>query len=213
MGGMLSRSVSMLGAGKACLRDDVAKACHPRLTRVCSRESSQPPGTNRRLVLAYGVRLLALVLADAAQQLGIGFEPADASANPVFGLSHSSVAMKRFIRFQTDLCLPHNGNRMGLFRATVALEEQFELPDYAYEMLNELLDWFNINLAVPRLPTQFGHCIFWFRTDSTELLERIWPIVALMNQEGLYVHQRTTSRPGKIVYCDEHQIAAVTGKR
>jgi hypothetical protein len=48
MGGMLSRSVSMLGAGKTCLRDYLAKACHPRLTRVCSWESSQPPGTDRR---------------------------------------------------------------------------------------------------------------------------------------------------------------------
>ncbi len=62
MGGMLSRRVSMLGAGTACLRDDVAKACHPRLTRVCSRESSQPPGTARRVVLAHEDRLLALVL-------------------------------------------------------------------------------------------------------------------------------------------------------
>jgi hypothetical protein len=63
MGGMLSRSVSMLGAVKTCLRDSVAKACHPRLTRVCSWESSQPPGTDGRLVLVDGVRLLALVLA------------------------------------------------------------------------------------------------------------------------------------------------------
>ena len=35
------------------------------ITRVCSWESSQPPGTDRRLVLADGVRLLALVLDEA----------------------------------------------------------------------------------------------------------------------------------------------------
>ena len=40
---------------------------------MCSWESSQPPGTDRRLVLADGVRILALVLADVAEQLGIGF--------------------------------------------------------------------------------------------------------------------------------------------
>ena len=37
------------------------------LTRVCSWESSQPPK------LADGVQILALVLADVAEQLGIGF--------------------------------------------------------------------------------------------------------------------------------------------
>ena len=40
---------------------------HSRLTRVCSWESSQPPK------LADGVQILALVLADVAEQLGIGF--------------------------------------------------------------------------------------------------------------------------------------------
>ena len=37
------------------------------LTRVCSWESSQPPK------LADGVQILALVLADVAEQTGIGF--------------------------------------------------------------------------------------------------------------------------------------------
>ena len=37
------------------------------VTRVCSWESSQPPK------LADGVQILALVLADVAEQLGIGF--------------------------------------------------------------------------------------------------------------------------------------------
>ena len=37
------------------------------LIRVCSWESSQPPK------LADGVQILALVLADVAEQLGIGF--------------------------------------------------------------------------------------------------------------------------------------------
>lgn len=141
------------------------------------------------------------------------FEFSIHSTNHFLSLLHRGVAMRRFIRFQTDLRLPHNGRPMGLFRATVALEEDFDLPDYAYELLIESLDWFNCNLKVPTLPSLSGRCVFWFRTDSDELLERVWTLVALLNEEGLYVHQRTTSRPGKIVYSDEYQVAAVSGKR
>jgi hypothetical protein len=117
--------------------------------------------------------------------------------------------MRPYIRFQTNLRSPHNGSQMGLFHATCALEEQCELPDYAYELLQESLAWFNENLPAPRLSTQRSRCVFWFRTNADELLAQVWPIVALLNENGLYVHQRTTSRPGKIVYADEYQVAAV----
>ena len=121
--------------------------------------------------------------------------------------------MRRFIRFQTELRSTHKGSPLGVFCATVALEEQFDLPDYAQELLRESLDWFNSNLVAPRLPAQYARCVFWFRTEAEELLEHVWPLVALLNQEGLYVHQRTTSQPGKIVYFDEYQVAAVPGRR
>jgi hypothetical protein len=121
--------------------------------------------------------------------------------------------MRHFIRFQTDLRSPNHGFRLGLFHATAALEQHFDLPEYAHELLRESLDWFNRNLTAPRLPSWHGRCLFWFRTDADELLERMWPLVALLNQEGLFVHQCTTSRPGKIVYADQHQIAAVPGTR
>ena len=121
--------------------------------------------------------------------------------------------MRRFIRFQTDLRAPHGRSPLGLFYSTCRLTESRELPDYAEELLEESLQWFNQNLPVPRLASREGRCLFWFRTDARELIEQVWTLVALMNEEGLYVHHRTTSRPGKIVYADDHQIAAIPGKR
>jgi pyruvate-formate lyase-activating enzyme len=121
--------------------------------------------------------------------------------------------MQRFIRFQTELRSPHNGCRLGVFCASIELQEQYELPDYADELLQDSLDWFNYNLKVPRLPSRQGRPIFWFRTEAEECLERIWSMVAIFNAEGLYVEHRTTLRPGHIVYRDEHQIAAIPGKR
>jgi len=121
--------------------------------------------------------------------------------------------MHSFIRFQTDLCSPRNGSRLGLFHATCKLQESCSLPDYADELLEESLKWFNRNLQVPRLPSSQGRSLFWFRTDAEELLDKIWQLVALMNEEGLFVHHRTTSRPGMIVYFDDYQIAAIPTKR
>jgi hypothetical protein len=121
--------------------------------------------------------------------------------------------MRLYIRFETDLRLARNRERLGLFQAATILEDTFELPDYSGDLLRESLDWFNKHLTVPRLPSDNGRCMFWFRTDADRLLARIWPLVALFNQEGLFVHRRTTSRPGKIMYSDPFQIAAIPERR
>lgn len=121
--------------------------------------------------------------------------------------------MTRFVRFQTELRSPHTGCRLGLFYASTTLLERYEVPEYAGDLLRESLDWFNYHLTVPRLPSRKGRPIFWFRSEARKCLEQIWNMVAIFNEEGLYVEQRTTLRPGHIVYRDEHQIAAIPGKR
>src|SRR5262249_40608909 len=121
--------------------------------------------------------------------------------------------MKPYIRFETDLPLGRNRARLGLFRAAMVLKHRFDLPDYTQELLHESLDWFNQNLKVPHFSSQNGRCIFWFRTDAERLLGQIRPLVALFNEEGLFVHKRTTSRPGMIMYSDRFQIAAIPERR
>jgi hypothetical protein len=121
--------------------------------------------------------------------------------------------MHRFIRFQTELRSPHTGRRLGVFYASTALQERYELPEYTGELLEDSLRWFNYHLKVPRLASRRGRPIFWFRTEAEECLARIWNLVAIFNEEGLYVEHRTTLRPGHIVYRDEYQIAAIPGKR
>src|SRR6476659_8441319 len=121
--------------------------------------------------------------------------------------------MRHYIRFETNLPLARNRARLGLFRAAGVLEDELNNSDYTQELLRESLDWFNKNLKVPRLSSYRGKCVFWFRTDADKLLERVWELVALLNQEGLYVHQRTTSRPGQITYSDGFQIAAIPERK
>jgi hypothetical protein len=121
--------------------------------------------------------------------------------------------MHRFVRFQTELRSPHKGCQLGLFYATTVLRSCYCLPDYADELLQESLVWFDENLTVPRLCGQERRSIFWFDSDAVECLSQIWQMIAIFNAEGLYVEQRTTSRPGHIVYRDSLQIAAIPGRR
>jgi hypothetical protein len=121
--------------------------------------------------------------------------------------------MARFIRFQTELPSHLSGCRLGLFVATGELRKRFDVPSYHDELLQETLDWFNENLRVPRLIWRYGRPIFWFRDDADECLGRIWSMITVFNEEGLYIEHLTTLRPGHIVYRDEHQIAAIPGKR
>ena len=121
--------------------------------------------------------------------------------------------MRPFIRFQTEVRSPLTGRPLGLYRASVTLRADFELPDYMDDLLEETLGWFNDNLNVPRLDSQRGRPIFWFRTEADECLEKIWNMVAIFNEEGLFVEHRTTLRPGHIIYHDDHQIAAIPDRR
>ena len=117
--------------------------------------------------------------------------------------------MRPYIRFETDLKLARKRARLGVFRAAGILEDTFDLPDYTQDILCESLKWFNDNLKVPHLPSHRGRSVFWFRTDANELLDRLWSLIAILDQEGLFVQQRTTSRPGRIMYSDSFQIAAI----
>ena len=121
--------------------------------------------------------------------------------------------MRPYIRFESELPLGRNRARLGLFRAAGILEDTVELPDYTRELLRESLDWFNKNLKVPRLGSHRGKSVFWFRTDADDLLDRVWELVSLLNQEGMFVHHRTISRPGQITYSDRFQIAAIPERK
>jgi len=121
--------------------------------------------------------------------------------------------MPRFIRFQTGLRSPENGCRLGVFRAAETLVARYDLPEYADELLRDSMRWFNSNLDVPRLRSRAGRPIFWFRSDADECLAQICNMVVIFNAAGLYVEYLTSLRPGHVVYRDEHQIAAIPGKR
>ena len=102
---------------------------------------------------------------------------------------------------------------MGVFRAAGVVTSWPQVPDYAREWLAESLYWFNDNLVVPHLEAADRRAIFWFRSRATTVVRRVWELVNVLREENVFVRLFTTTQPGRIIYADGHQVAAIPGRR
>lgn len=121
--------------------------------------------------------------------------------------------MDTYVRFQTQLRCGWTGRPAGLFVAAGRVEDSTRLAPSTRELLRDNLTWFNRNLVVPSLSGRQWRCLFWFRSDAQELIQRMWDLVAILSEEGVYVRKLWTTEPGKVVYSDQHQIGAVPARK
>jgi hypothetical protein len=125
----------------------------------------------------------------------------------------SSTTMNAYIRFETSCRCAHSGRRLGVFRSAGRLEHREDLSDWTADQLEESLAWFNQNLIVPRRRLVERRGVFWFRSDAHQIVGRMWDLVAILRNEGVFMEVRRTSTPGMIVYEDEQQVAAIPHRR
>lgn len=81
------------------------------------------------------------------------------------------------------------------------------------DWLEDSLTWFDENLPVPSWRLIPERAQFWYRADAQKFVSRMWDLVWLLREGGLRVDVLKTSTPGRIVYGDEHQIAAIPDRR
>ena len=144
-------------------------------------------GASRRSKLAF--------LEPAREILAADWQQCDPSVPP---------AADSFLRFVVEL--PSIG-KVGLFRSSKSIENAEDLPAATRSELRAVFRWFNTNLPVPgRLPRS---AICWFRTDADESLERLRSVVEIYRLAGYPVWMQATRNPGRVVYRDEYQVAAV----
>lgn len=97
--------------------------------------------------------------------------------------------------------------KMGLFRSSDLLQQAEELSDRARSELRAVFRWFNTNLPAPhRLPRG---AVCWFRSDASESLDRLRTLIEVYRLAGHQVLMQTTRLPGRIVYRDDYQVAAI----
>jgi hypothetical protein len=116
--------------------------------------------------------------------------------------------MSTYVRFETPYHCDASCQGLGIFRAAAVVEVRAELPEWRREWLSDRFAWFRTHLPVPRYGGIDRRAIFWFHPHAS-IVSEMWHLVAILREEGVPIALRRTNMPGRIVYQDEFQIAAI----
>lgn len=121
-----------------------------------------------------------------------------------------------YVRFIVAEVHDDSIRELGVFQAAYRLRRAGKLRDYEEARLNELLSWFNTNLAKPEKFTKSKppydrkqqRAISWFKDSAQQHIARIRELAAILDSHDIHFEMIQTDRPGYIVYEDAHQIVA-----
>src|SRR5262245_6426235 len=123
--------------------------------------------------------------------------------------------MGKFIRFTTRTPTEHGSVLAGIFAAVGELRRSETLEPIDSLELDEVERWFERRLREPsrfslrhriREP-RVGVC--WFRDTARKHLARAYELIEVLSRYGIHVDRVETTRPGVVIWEDEHQIVAV----
>ena len=116
--------------------------------------------------------------------------------------------MDTYVRFEAPYHCESTFQPLGIFQVVAVVEERASLSDLSRLLLEHHNSWFNTNLPVPRADDIDERAIFWFHCRA-KIVRDAWRLVGVLRNEGVPIHLRRTRTPGRIVYRDAMQIAAV----
>lgn len=119
-----------------------------------------------------------------------------------------------FIRFICAEVDRDSQVRAGIFTAAGRLRDSEGLPDYEFDALMSLAEWFNENLDKP---TRFSRskraeekyrAVCWFKPTAREHIARAWELVWILERNDVLIDVVKAERVGYVVYEDDFQVAA-----
>jgi hypothetical protein len=118
-----------------------------------------------------------------------------------------------FIRFVSSVIDEDSHVSAGIFCAASDMIDDPQLPDDEYDVLRDLMDWFNKYLKSPdeyRLKAAWRaeRAICWFKPTAHEYLSRAWEMASLLERNGVSIRTIKAKRTGYILYEDEAQVFA-----
>ncbi|MGA9042438.1 MAG: hypothetical protein WB421_18040 [Terriglobales bacterium] len=122
-----------------------------------------------------------------------------------------------FVRFVTSALDEESHQELGVFHAAGNLRDKGTLSEHEQEFLQEIREWFNLNLEKP---TRFTSAkppyyrkrqdgISWFKASAQEHIRKMREMIAILEHHDVLVKLIKTNKPGYVVYEDEFQIVAV----
>jgi hypothetical protein len=121
------------------------------------------------------------------------------------------------LRFVLQRSHPDTGVEEGVFRAAYELRDGTRVAVQDRELLKGLLSWFETNLAIPE---RFNRTkskgyyrrntsgVSWIKPSAQEHIAKMRALVLILENNGYCVSQITTTRPGYVIFQDDHQVIA-----
>jgi hypothetical protein len=144
----------------------------------------------------------ALDDARQSQARALAAAPAFVRASRSDARPHSS-----YLRYAVRGIHEDSQHHRGIFVAAGELHRSGELWQDEYDRLRRALNWFNANLIVPKGVAP--RAIFWFKPAAHECHLRMYEIARLLRLYGYTVWSFEARRPGRVVYEDDLQVAAL----
>ena len=122
-----------------------------------------------------------------------------------------------YLRFIIHQINESSGVETGIFQIAYDLVEKSQLTDYETKRINELLNWFAINLKNPYKSGKFNKndlkkSISWFKSNAHICIKKIYELIYIIEENGYFVECIKTIKPGRIKYEDDFQILAIPYK-
>jgi hypothetical protein len=123
----------------------------------------------------------------------------------------------KFVRFTLLRKHAHTDVEAGILHEAYRLAQSASLSSSTQESLNNLLKWFEENLAIPprfNRSTSKGYYrratrgVSWFKPTATEHIGRMRELAIIFEEAGFIVQEIAIARPGYLIYEDEYQIVA-----
>jgi hypothetical protein len=111
-----------------------------------------------------------------------------------------------YLRFAVGRVHDRTRQTLGFFQAAYQLRDAAGRASDAGRMLQPLFTWFGDNLRGPDVASR---AIFWFKSDASECVSRDWEMVHILKSHDHMVWMTRTDLPGRVVYEDRYQVAAV----
>jgi hypothetical protein len=118
-----------------------------------------------------------------------------------------------FIRFVSGEIHECSHVSTGLFQTAFELMYDPLLPDDEYDLLRDLMDWFNEYLKGPseyrlRAAWRLEQAISWFKPTAHKHLSRAWEMASILERNGVLIRMIKAKRTGYVLYEDEAQVFA-----
>ena len=113
----------------------------------------------------------------------------------------------RYVRLSVPAWHWGTADGQGIFRVAGYVQDKVRLTEEQNDELAATLRWFNKRLPVARI--REPRAIFWFKFSAAECRRRVSRLARQLREFGVGIVITETNLPGKVVYEDEFQVAAI----